>query len=412
MLIFVGVVAVALAVGLAAMVWERRRIISRVRRLDRALSGRKGERDPSPDTTLSRIEREVARRLADEAAEWRSEERLRLALDGITQGIVVCDAEGEIVVRNAYAETFVNARHGEVLVGDAITDVLLAARQGEAGEQEVEIFGPPARSYFVHGFPVGDGDGGELLGALAVIEDTTEARRVEAVRRDFVANLSHEVKTPIGALSLLAETLVGERDPGNVDRLTGRLQLEVDRLARMVDDLLVLSRIEHAGMVELDQFGAERVVEEAVDRSRPILEQRGIRVVTDGVSTGISVAGDRRQLVSAVANLLDNAAKYSDEDAQVEVRLVADDEMVSFVVQDHGIGIPGRDLDRIFERFYRVDRARSRATGGTGLGLSIVRHVAANHGGDVQVESREGQGSTFTLKVPRTQATMVEEVSA
>ena len=235
---------------------------------------------------------------------------------------------------------------------------------------------------------------------MAVVEDVSERRRIDAIRRDFVANVSHELKTPVGALSLLAETLDGEDDPEIVARLSRRVATEAERLGRIIDDLLDLSRIEANERPSFRRVPIHLLLAEAAEPLRAVAEAQEIKLDVDRPPPHLTVPGDRRDLVSAVSNLIDNAVKYSERGSLVLVRAVADAETVSISVCDQGIGIPTRDLGRIFERFYRVDRARSRLTGGTGLGLSIVRHVAANHGGTVRVTSREGEGSTFTLVLP------------
>jgi two-component system, OmpR family, sensor histidine kinase SenX3 len=234
-----------------------------------------------------------------------------------------------------------------------------------------------------------------------VIDDVTEQKRIDAVRRDFVANVSHELKTPIGAIALLAETLADERDVAVAQRLSGRLRDESFRVSRIVDDLLTLSRIEGDDSPRFAHLAFAGIVAEAVARVHAVADHRGVSIEINDIDPGIEVLGDRGQLLSALANLLDNAVKYSEPNSSIEVTVAANREAVSLVVRDYGIGIPSRDLERIFERFYRVDKARSRDTGGTGLGLSIVRHIARNHGGDVTVSSREGSGSTFTLSIPR-----------
>jgi two-component system sensor histidine kinase SenX3 len=215
-----------------------------------------------------------------------------------------------------------------------------------------------------------------------------------------VANVSHELKTPIGALALLAETMAaGEDSPVNT-QLADRVQHEASRLAHIVDDLLDLSLIEAQEAPTREPVPVHAVLHEAAERVRGAAGAAGIPLSVPPVATDLAVSGDRSQLVSAVTNLLDNAVKYSERGESVDVDASAADGVICISVRDHGIGIPSRDLERIFERFYRVDRARSRATGGTGLGLSIVRHVAQAHGGDVTVESIEGEGSTFRLRLP------------
>jgi two-component system sensor histidine kinase SenX3 len=237
-------------------------------------------------------------------------------------------------------------------------------------------------------------------GAVAIVQDASDRHRLEAIRRDFVANVSHELKTPVGALSLLAETLDGEDDPLVVDRLAKRVAAEAERLGRIIDDLLDLSRIEANESPRQEMVPLTVIVGQAVELLRPAATSSGIRLEVDDPPWHLAVPGDRRDLVSAVSNLVDNAIKYSERGSLVQVRVRSYDDVVEIAVIDEGVGIPARDMERIFERFYRVDRARSRTTGGTGLGLSIVRHVAVNHSGSVRVESREGSGSTFTLSLP------------
>jgi two-component system sensor histidine kinase SenX3 len=243
-------------------------------------------------------------------------------------------------------------------------------------------------------------DGNRPLGIVAVLDDVSDRRRLEAVRRDFVANVSHELKTPVGALSLLAETLLAEHDPEVSQRLAGRIQDESLRVNRIIEDLLDLSRIEAEEHPPREPLLGSLIMAEAVERVRSAAEQRGVKLLVDEPDPPVTLMGDRRQLVAALNSLLENAVKYSDEGSSVEVFGLANGGWVELVVRDQGIGIPARDLERIFERFYRVDHGRSRQTGGTGLGLSIVRHVVNNHQGLVHVDSREGEGSTFTLRLP------------
>jgi len=321
--------------------------------------------------------------------------RSRQALDTVPQAVLVADASGAIVLRNRAAEAYADARHGDALVERASGEELRATLSGTPRRRELDLFGPPARSLVITTTPLPDG------GAVAVIEDVSERRRVDAVRRDFVANVSHELKTPVGALSVLAEAMEGEQEPAVLRRLAARLGGEVDRLSHLIDDLLELSRIEVGADPEREDLSAADLVAAAVERVTPLASTRHIALDTAEVDASHGVQGDARQIVAALTNLLENAIVYSDETSTVFVRTRADDgAFVSFDIEDRGIGIPTRDLDRVFERFYRVDPARSRATGGTGLGLAIVRHVATNHGGEVSVQSAEGIGSTFTLRLP------------
>jgi two-component system, OmpR family, sensor histidine kinase SenX3 len=234
---------------------------------------------------------------------------------------------------------------------------------------------------------------------MSIIEDASERVRLDSVRTDLVANISHELKTPVGAIALLAETLADEDEPEVIARLAPKLIAEAHRLSRIIDELLELSRIELGGQSVSEVVDLVAVAREAVTLHARLAAARGIPVRLE-TAKRLSVLGNRRQLLSAVGNLVENAIKYSDPGGAVDVNVHAEGGQVVLAVHDHGMGIPGRDLDRVFERFYRVDKARSRETGGSGLGLSIVRHVMANHGGQVSVASVEGEGSTFTLHVP------------
>jgi two-component system sensor histidine kinase SenX3 len=221
------------------------------------------------------------------------------------------------------------------------------------------------------------------------------------VRRDFVANVSHELKTPVGALQLLAETLVDAiDDPEVARRFAERIHHESRRLARLVSELLELSRLQGAEPLPAQvPVAVDRIINEVMDRSRTAAAAKDIELVVDG-TRGLTVYGSEGQLVTAVANLVENAIAYSAEETTVRISSGLANDLVEIAVSDQGIGIAPRDLDRIFERFYRADQARSRVTGGTGLGLAIVRHIAVNHGGRVDVRSALGKGSTFIFRLP------------
>ncbi|MGA3219006.1 MAG: ATP-binding protein [Acidimicrobiales bacterium] len=337
------------------------------------------------------------------SAELRSAHLVALlteAADKASQGIVVCDEEGTVLLRNAPARGLVNARDGDLLADKAIEAALGRALAGSYHEETLDLYSPTRHTLEIRAFPLGGA--GSPLGAVALVDDVSELRRLEAVRRDFVANLSHELKTPLGALSLLAETLDGEEEPDVVARLTARVGAEATRFSRIVDDLLDLSRIEAGGTGTLAPIAVSAVIDEAVDSFHDQAAARKISLEVAPVDARLWVIANRRDLASAVANLVDNAIKYSEPGAAVSVGADRRGDRACVWVRDQGIGIPRRDQERIFERFYRVDRARSRSTGGTGLGLAIVRHVAAYHGGDVTVESIEGEGSVFTLRIPAT----------
>jgi two-component system sensor histidine kinase SenX3 len=236
---------------------------------------------------------------------------------------------------------------------------------------------------------------------LVLIADESEARRIDAVRRDFVANVSHELKTPIGALGLLSEAILGAKDePEAVVKFATRMQNEAKRLADLVQEIIDLSRLQSSDPLQ-KAFDVEisDVVREAVNQAQFSSESRGIALEIGEIEDA-TVTGDREQLITAVHNLIENAVNYSPEETKVSIVTKRNNDLIEISVTDQGIGIAEGDLARIFERFYRVDPARSRMTGGTGLGLSIVKHVALNHGGDVKVWSKVGVGSTFTLQLP------------
>jgi two-component system sensor histidine kinase SenX3 len=236
---------------------------------------------------------------------------------------------------------------------------------------------------------------------LVLISDESEARRIDAVRRDFVANVSHELKTPIGALGLLSEAILGAKDqPDEVVRFATRMQNEAKRLTELVQEIIDLSRLQSSDPLQKAlEVEVSDVVREAVDQAQFSSEQRGITLEIGDIEDA-TVIGDRDQLITAVHNLVENAVNYSPERTKVSIVTKRVGDIIEISVTDQGIGIADSELNRIFERFYRVDPARSRLTGGTGLGLSIVKHVALNHGGDVKVWSKEGVGSTFTLQLP------------
>ena len=397
--VVIGAGVVALAV--VGVVWMRarrslvRRILSIAARLDDhavSVDGRGGR-----EAALDRLERsaERAQLRVDEA--HGSSVRLSASFNHMTDGVVVVDQRGEVVLRNGVAEQLTDPG-GDALTADAIWELLDRALRGLEGERELRLFGPPRRVLHVRAVPLDDGT--RPIGGVAFLRDVSEARRIENMRRDFVANVSHELKTPIGALGLLAETMAGEEDAEMLRRLAGRVLHESERLERTVEDLLDLSILEAQESPERELIAVDMLMADAAERMASTAEAAGIPIDLTEPAGHILVACDRRQVTSALFNLLDNAVKYSEEGGKVEFTAQVEGFSVAISVRDHGIGIPHRDIERIFERFYRVDRTRSRATGGTGLGLAIVRHVAQAHQGEVSVESEEGNGSTFTLKLP------------
>jgi two-component system sensor histidine kinase SenX3 len=368
-----------------------------------ALASRLGSNAPTREAhnieeSLAQLER--ATDMAAEAVGDASSEtiRLRRALDGLPQAVLILDEHGEMMFQNRHAIALMGGRHGDALAAQAVEELLESTPIGSAEERTLELYGPPRRTLLVRTASIDNGS--RVLGVMAVIDDVSEHRRLEGVRRDFVANVSHELKTPMGAVGLLAETLLAENEPKVAQRLAQRIHTEAFRITRVIDDLLDLSRIENEESPPRELVLVNLVIAEAAERVRAAADQHKVEIVLVEPDPPVAVLGDRRQLTSAVSNLLENAVKFSYESSHVHCTGRVDGSDAVIEVSDRGVGIPARDLERIFERFYRVDQGRGRSTGGTGLGLAIVRHVAANHRGSVHVESREGEGSTFTFRLP------------
>jgi two-component system sensor histidine kinase SenX3 len=319
-------------------------------------------------------------------------------LSVLRSSAVVVDDTDTVLKASAPAYALGLVRGSALLSEDLAELVRQVRRDGQIRETELLMSRPgmPARHVTARVAPLGS----RLV--LALVEDRTRERRVEAVRRDFVANVSHELKTPVGAIRLLSEAVADAADdPEAVKRFAGRMLLESDRLSRLVQQVIELSRLQGDDPLEAPLVvSLDDVIATAVDTSAIDADSKRISIVTGG-DTGVEVFGNQEQVTAAVANLVANAVSYSEPDSTVLVSTRTDEERVEISVVDQGIGIPTGEIDRIFERFYRVDPARHRSTGGTGLGLSIVKHVAATHGGEVRVWSVEGQGSTFTLTLPR-----------
>jgi two-component system sensor histidine kinase SenX3 len=320
-------------------------------------------------------------------------------LSVLRSSAVVVDADD--VVRKASAPAYaLGLVRGNEMVDKVLADVVHQVRRdGQIRETELVIARTPGtapRHVTARVAPLGS----RLV--LALVEDRTRERRVEAIRRDFVANVSHELKTPVGAIRLLADAVHdASADREAVERFAGRMITESERLTRLVQQIIELSRLQSDDPLdEPVPVSVDDVIATAIDTSAIDAQARGIEVVSSG-ERGLKIVGSREQVSVAVGNLVANAVNYSPERSSVLVATRADGEAVEISVTDQGIGIPSHEIDRIFERFYRVDPARHRSTGGTGLGLSIVKHVAATHGGDIRVWSVEGQGSTFTLSLPR-----------
>ncbi len=320
-------------------------------------------------------------------------------IDALQSAGVVLDASNNVVSASPTAQSIgliwnQSLVHPELIAlvdrvrreGDPLGEELQLAR-GPFGEAQIYLYVRVARL------------GTRFM--LVLADDSTESHRLDEVRRDLVANISHDLKTPIGAVRLRAEALASAADePDEVRRFAHRLSIESDRLRRITHEIIELSRLQAAdALAHAERVGVDSVIAQATDASRVVAESHRISLVSGG-DTGAEVFGDEAMLVTAVHNLISNAIQYSPDGSRVGIGVSHKDGAVEIAVTDQGVGIPEAERDRVFERFFRVDEARSRNTGGTGLGLSIVKHVVQNHGGDVRVWSQQGRGSTFTIRLP------------
>lgn len=320
-------------------------------------------------------------------------------LDALESAGVVLDPSNNVVKASPGALAFGLVWNQSLVHPELVDLVDRVRRNGGAVSEEVQLargpFGDANVFLFVRVARIGS------RFVLLLAEDRTEAYRLDEVRRDFVANISHELKTPIGAVGLLAEALQSASDdPEQVRRFAKRLTKESDRLARMTKEIIELSRLQAAdALAKPELVDIDDIVAAAIDATRVVAEKHGIALVSGG-DAGAQVYGDEPMLVAAVHNLVSNAVQYSPDGSRIGVGVSHVDGIVEIAVTDQGIGIPEDDLERVFERFYRIDPARARNTGGSGLGLSIVKHAVQNHGGDVRVWSQVGRGSTFTIRLP------------
>ncbi|MGE3621044.1 MAG: sensor histidine kinase, partial [Acidimicrobiia bacterium] len=318
-----GALAVALAVALVISHRAQQKLTRRLLDVGRRLDPDVQPSGPSLDDAAAVVERAVERTLVRGSDVSVSEGRLVRALGALPLGVVVFDESGDVVARNDEAARFVAARHSEALVEEAIGELGARALGGTAASRTVDLFGPPRRILVLESVPL-DLEG-RRVGALVVVDDVSERRRLEAVRRDFVANISHELKTPVGALALLAETLLAEDDPVVSRRLSERMLSEAFRVGRTIDDLLELSRIEAEEHAVRQPTPVDLILAEAVDRVAPAAERSAITIEVSEPPGRPTVVGDRRQLVSATYNLLENAVKYSDKGSSVEIEAAAVD---------------------------------------------------------------------------------------
>lgn len=408
--------AIALVVGVLAAWLIARRLTRPLAGVDDAaaritagdLSARAPETGSAEVIVVARTINAMASELATRIEEAEADRRTRdLVLAALDEGVMLMDERGDVRYANPAAHRLLGRMADEYPLVSSVTTsypfippvlrrlVATAFAAGSVRQQELEV-GQPARTVLATAFPAG----GEGL-ALLVLRDVTEARKVDAIRRDFVAAASHELKTPVASIQAAAETLSHalDEDPEAARRFVDNLHRDSERLSRIVMDLLDLSRLESEQPVR-ETVRLDDLAREEIDRVGERIREAGliVEVSTDPVT----VRGSRKDLSLMLSNLLDNAVRYTRDGGTIRVRVAGDGGQVRIEVSDTGIGIPSRELPRIFERFYRVDRARSRETGGTGLGLAIVKHVAEQHGGQIEASSELGKGSAFVVRLPAT----------
>ena len=416
--IVVGLVILLILLG-AVSIWTERTLAADLKEIGRALEQIVVENDldtmPQPrlaelsdlaqdmDTVAGKV-RENYRQLI------RQRDRLEAVLDNINAGVIVVSRDLKIDLINPVAEKILGTTE-EFALGRTFTEIhhtpvidraIEKSRRGASVNKEVKISLPRRRSLRVLASPIRSKED-KITGVICVIEDITTRRRLERVRRDFVANVSHELRTPVSNMRAVVDALLAgaAEDPEAAGRFLTDLDRESRRLADIIEDLLVLSRMESEGAAGVaEPFPVGEMLEEALAEKSELAGKNQVDLaLTDG-GAGISVKGDRTLIKTATVNLLDNAIKYNRPGGRVEVSVEHGENSVTITVTDTGIGIPRGEQKKIFERFYRVDKARSRETGGTGLGLSIVKHAAEFHGGSVTVTGTEGHGSMFSLVLP------------
>jgi two-component system sensor histidine kinase SenX3 len=326
-----------------------------------------------------------------------------LLLSALNQldGASLIVAPGEVAIfTNSEASQLGILRDGRIQSEELLASIRVVRRTNTKQTGTIEIargpIGEGKREINVSIIPLTEN---ELV--LVLLRDESEAQRVHDVRRDFVANISHELKTPIGALSLLSEAVLGAKDDSEaVTRFASRMQIEAKRLTDLVQEIIQLSRVQDSDPLnEAQLLSASDIIKEALDQGRTTADSRQI-TLTFQESKDATILGDRDQLTMAIHNLIENAVNYSPADTKVAISTNIQGGIITISVADQGIGIPEAEVERIFERFYRVDPARSRETGGTGLGLSIVKHIVTKHGGEISVWSSENVGSTFSIRLP------------
>lgn len=326
------------------------------------------------------------------------------SIDALPIGIIFADSTGDIVHKNPAAKKIFGSYNQQI---DAtITELIEVSLTGVQLKRELSLNEETDQKLKFISQPVEIET--QRYGVVIAIQDISEQERLDATRRDFVANISHELKTPIGAMVILSETLQAEEDKNLVLELSERIAQEAHRLAGTIDDLSQLSQIEHGSKQFFEITPITYPVHTAIARASSIAKQKGVDInLTE--DEDLYLLGDHIQITSAIYNLLDNAIKYTEEGTgKIDITIQAKENNIEVMISDNGIGIPESSHNRVFERFYRVDPSRSRESGGTGLGLAIVRHVVLNHDGKISLDSKEGQGTSFTISLPQQKQDQIE----
>jgi len=351
---------------------------------------------------------EQIRLQVEEAAAERG--KLEAVLNNISAGVMVTDSESRILLLNPAAEEILaveqekaaGRRTIEIFSSKDMDVIVMRAAAGESVDEEIELIYPQRMSLHLKADPV-LGAEGNVIATVSAIEDITALKRLNQVRQDFVANISHELRTPVAVIRALTDSLLdgAVEDSERARRFLKDLDIETMRLSQLIEDLLALSRLEAKdAALQIEEFNLGELIHECLESKGKLAEEYGIQLAVGPGGEEMTMKGERRLLRTALNNLIDNAIKYNHHEGRVTVGFMEKDDVVAIEVTDTGTGIPREELPRIFERFFRVDKARSRETGGTGLGLSIVKHIAELHGGGVSVDSVEGEGSTFTVVIP------------
>jgi two-component system phosphate regulon sensor histidine kinase PhoR len=417
--IFLVAFGILLVVIVAVSIWTERTIVGGLKGMSEAaadlaagdLFRRVAEPDIRDFSELAWDFNEMAehvRHRVEEVAEERG--KLEAVLDNISAGIMVTDAERKIILLNPAAEEILAVRQEEALGNRIIEsfssrelDITVSkAASGESVDEQIELLYPQKMYLQIKSNPVVSTEG-EVVATVSAIEDITALKRLNMIRQDFVANVSHELRTPVASVKALTDSLLAgaAEHKETADRFLKDLDQEVTRLSQLIDDLLTLSKLEtKEAVLQVEDIQLREIVKECLDSKDLLAEEFNVVMEVEPENTEMLINGDRQLLRTALNNLVDNAIKYNHPGGKVIIRVLQDDDHVILQVQDTGIGVPREELPRVFERFYRVDKARSRETGGTGLGLSIVKHIADLHGGGVDVTSVEGEGSIFSIRVP------------